>query len=693
MEECSKKKLEDSYSSFNVVEDNHFEEIEDTRSAKKEWEPKTGMVFDSFDNLVQFYRSYGNKMGFEVIIRSSKKGDDGEVKYATLTCSCTGKSSSNSRNAFKMHPMTKTDCKARIGASVRFDGKWQICSVVFNHNHELCSPDKTRYFKSNRIMHPSLKRKFEVNDRAKARTRPNKNFNSLLVEAAEAEDLPLVQKDCENYIEKVRRLRLGAGDASAIQKYFLKMQNENSNFFYIMDLDEEGLLKNVLWVDARSRVAFKEFGDVVTFDTTYLTNKYDMPFCAFVGVDHHGHSILFGCGLISNEDTETFVWLFQSWLACMLNCAPKAIITDQDKTMQNAIEIVFPGIRHRWCLWHIMKKLPEKLRGYSEYEYIKFSLQNAVYDSLTREEFEEHWNSLCDKHNLQDNHWLLRLYNERQRWVPAFVKDSFWAGMSTTQRSESMHAFFDGYVNSKTTIKQFMEQYENALRDKVEKEREADFKSFKSWIPCISTYAIEKQFQDVYTIAKFKEFQQELAAKLYCELSSFNEIDSYTEFIIEEDVMVGETHRRVPFVVCFYEATCDVRCNCRLFEFRGILCRHAIVVLIRKQISNIPEKYILRRWRKNINRCYTKVKISYNSWSTNLEGQRFDQLSNLFSTVANLASNNEDDCNMVIEMMNDMKNKLMSNESVGGIDKRLNMSANSRTNCESIAGTSKDVES
>ena len=48
----------------------------------------------------------------------------------------------------------------------------------------------------------------------------------------------------------------------------------------------------------------------MAFDTTYLTNKYDMPFAPFVGVNHHGQSILLGCGLVSNEDTITFVWLF-----------------------------------------------------------------------------------------------------------------------------------------------------------------------------------------------------------------------------------------------------------------------------------------------------------------------------------------------------------------------------------------------
>lgn len=88
------------------------------------------------------------------------------------------------------------------------------------------------------------------------------------------------------------------------------MQDDNSNFFYVMDLNEEGRLRNVFWADARSKAAYEEFGDVVTFDTTYLTNTYDMPFAPFVGVNHHGQSILLGCGLISHEDIETFTWLF-----------------------------------------------------------------------------------------------------------------------------------------------------------------------------------------------------------------------------------------------------------------------------------------------------------------------------------------------------------------------------------------------
>ena len=77
-----------------------------------------------------------------------------------------------------------------------------------------------------------------------------------------------------------------------------------------------------------------------------MVNKYEMPFAPFVGVNHHGQSTLLGCGLILRKDTNSFIWLFKSWLACMSECPPNAIITDQDKAMKKAIEIVFLNARH-----------------------------------------------------------------------------------------------------------------------------------------------------------------------------------------------------------------------------------------------------------------------------------------------------------------------------------------------------------
>jgi hypothetical protein len=91
-----------------------------------------------------------------------------------------------------------------------------------------------------------------------------------------------------------------------------------------------------------------------------------MPFAVFVGVNHHGQSILLGCALLSNELTPTFTWCFNSFIGCMHGKAPSAIITDQCGAITAAVKHVFRTTRHRFCLWHILKKVPEKLGGIAD---------------------------------------------------------------------------------------------------------------------------------------------------------------------------------------------------------------------------------------------------------------------------------------------------------------------------------------
>lgn len=88
--------------------------------------------------------------------------------------------------------------------------------------------------------------------------------------------------------------------------YFKSCQLKNPGFFYAFQIDTEGRLAICFWVDSRSKMAYKYFGDVVTFDLTYLTNKYKMPFVPFTGVNHHQQSILFGCALLWDETIESF---------------------------------------------------------------------------------------------------------------------------------------------------------------------------------------------------------------------------------------------------------------------------------------------------------------------------------------------------------------------------------------------------
>lgn len=88
------------------------------------------------------------------------------------------------------------------------------------------------------------------------------------------------------------------------------------------------------------------------------------------------------------------------------------------------------------------------------------------------------------------------------------------------------------------TIKEFFEHYNNALRSKFEKKSEDEFKSFTTWIQCVTHFEIEKQFESVHTNSMFKEFQRELIEKLYYEVTS---VEGKNElFDIVEDRVVGD---------------------------------------------------------------------------------------------------------------------------------------------------------
>ncbi|KAI3882041.1 hypothetical protein MKX03_006251 [Papaver bracteatum] len=88
-----------------------------------------------------------------------------------------------------------------------------------------------------------------------------------------------------------------------------------------------------------------------------------------------------------------------------------------------------------------------------------------------------------------------------------------------------------------------------------------------------------------------------------------------------------------------------------MFESRGILCKHAIVVLMRNGIRLIPEKYILRRWRKDVTRPHTKVKVSFSCWDLNEPSLRYNQMCLKFSVLADLASSSDEQSKVVNEWL------------------------------------------
>ncbi|KAG2674878.1 hypothetical protein I3843_13G139600 [Carya illinoinensis] len=523
------------------------EEINEENSDKDrvEEEPKPSMEFAIDNELMAYYKRYAK----------TNREADGRVKYLPIGCAHGGKYQPRDSNMSRPRPTIKTDCKAKINAHL-VKGTCVVTTVENAHNHSTISPQKSRFFRLHKYLEEYSQRMLDLNDRAGIRM--NKNFGAPVVDAGGLENLDFQEKDCQNFIDKARQLGLGKGGGKALTEYFKRMRLQNNGFVYLIDVDEELRLRNVFWADARSRAAYEYFGDVITFDTTYLTNRYGMPFAPFVGA-----------GLISSEDTSTFVWLFRAWLECM-------------DAMKAAIALVFPDTRYRYCLWHIMRKLPEKLGSHAAFNAgLKTSIQSTLYDSQTCEEF---------KH-----------------------------------KSESMNAFFDGFVHAGTTLKEFVDQFDNALRKKVKVETTADFNSTNQTIPYSSAFCIEKQFQAVYTNAKFKEVQREVWGMILCNCILISKEGCISTYDVLDEITADDDHvKSMKYTVYFNEEEVDVKCTCALFEMRGILCRHVLNVCQMNKIYALPDKYILDRWRKDLKRRYTVVKSSYDDLRQNADSRRYE---------------------------------------------------------------------
>uniref|UniRef100_A0A803MG83 Protein FAR1-RELATED SEQUENCE n=1 Tax=Chenopodium quinoa TaxID=63459 RepID=A0A803MG83_CHEQI len=71
----------------------------------------------------------------------------------------------------------------------------------------------------------------------------------------------------------VRQRTIFGGDVDAVQEHLGKMLEANSDFYSAIQTYKEGKLVNAFWADARSRLQYKDFGDIVSFNTTFLCNR------------------------------------------------------------------------------------------------------------------------------------------------------------------------------------------------------------------------------------------------------------------------------------------------------------------------------------------------------------------------------------------------------------------------------------
>lgn len=542
---------------------------------EEDLKPRVGKLFESIEEAYDFYNKYAYCAGFSV--RSSshkyktwrsgerdneKSNCQRQIVSKYYVCSREGEHCAKKETEYKTRGSKRVNCFAQILLSFqKVTCKWKVAKFIEGHSHPLTSPSKLH------LSHLEI---------------VSSGFNNT---GCKELDLRNSERDLREAFKD--------GDVEMLLEYFKDTEVKNSSFFHSFRVDEENRLTHCFWIDAISRKAYSYFGDVVWFDTSFNTNKYGLYFAMFSGVNHHGQTVIFGCGFIRDQTTDSFLWLMDKWLEGMSGQHPKTIITDQDSAIAAAISLLFPNTYHLFCIWHVLRMLSKKLGPKAHAPEFIGPFKLNLWESETPDEFVTRWHEVIDANGLQDNGWLDDLFKIREKWVPTYLRNLFFVGMNNSQRSECINSVLQIFVTRKITLFEFAFKIDKWITLQRERELKADSEMIHFKPEIKSAWKVEKQMSEIYTKDIFCEFQRRLIDSLVCVVVFYEEDPIRKVFKVGP---VGDDKDKK--IVTFHISDKKATCSCLFFDFQGIPCKHILAFLMSMEVVELPEQYILGRWTR-----------------------------------------------------------------------------------------------
>ncbi|XP_041995605.1 protein FAR1-RELATED SEQUENCE 5-like [Salvia splendens] len=313
------------------------------------------------------------------------------------------------------HRRLSKRCGCKAGISFKFFSEGGLAGYIiqeFNeaHNHYMVESEHQQFMAINRKL-DNVHHKFII-DCSKANIGPTLTFKVLKEILGGFDLVGCTVGDIRNASRDIKAYAHGF-DVQMVLDDMAKKKEISEAFTYHYELNATNQL--LMW-----------HYSLVLWPTMhyYVLRMYCMIFTPFTGKDNHGRPVTFAAGLVCNEKTGAFVWLFRHFVECM-GVAPKMIMTDQDLGMRSAIEEILVGTRHRCCMWHIMHKLATKVpnRLLRDEDFKKEFNAYVWSDLLGPDEFEDEWNSVVQCHGLENVSWFNTLYDYMQFWIPAYFRD------------------------------------------------------------------------------------------------------------------------------------------------------------------------------------------------------------------------------------------------------------------------------
>jgi hypothetical protein len=146
------------------------------------------------------------------------------------------------------------------------NGKWKVVRLDLDHNHELSLDNRNQLFSDRKYMTDMEKAMIRTLNGNNIPTR--KMIAILSYFRGNVTALPYKTNHVLNERTKINR-ELKGNDMNKVMQHFMKRAAEDQTFFYKFHVDEENNVKNIYWREGISLKWYAEYGDCLSFDTTY----------------------------------------------------------------------------------------------------------------------------------------------------------------------------------------------------------------------------------------------------------------------------------------------------------------------------------------------------------------------------------------------------------------------------------------
>ncbi|XP_057249964.1 protein FAR1-RELATED SEQUENCE 5-like [Beta vulgaris subsp. vulgaris] len=292
----------------------------------------------SDEEAFELYNEYAFKFSFGVRKGKTRcRVKDGSICMRQMVCWRTGfKNVNNVGHKSYSKVDYRTGCRAYVQFHVDEDDVYTLVAHVMGHNHAMVPLHKRHYIRSHR----------------------------------------LVRSEQLAFISNLKRSGIPVADVIRVMR---KEVGGSPNLGFIAS-------------DAYNALAGEKVKSIDFSDSNQLIKFFTQSWI-IVGIwnNHHTNNIMFGCAFLLNEKTDSFVWLFDSFVRSMGGKKPITMITDQCAAMGATLKVVLPSVNHRLCTWHIGKNSKKNIPDLRAQDDIVDVFNTVLKYSDTIAEFEFYW--------------------------------------------------------------------------------------------------------------------------------------------------------------------------------------------------------------------------------------------------------------------------------------------------------------